>query len=58
MRDVPAGVLSIAEEEFDRLDAVADYDDLVREIVLAQAEQGQLFIVRIVFDEQDIAVAL
>ena len=57
MRNVAAGVRAVAEQEFDRLDAVAHHHDLVREIVLAQAEQRQLFVVPVVLDQQNVALA-
>ena len=50
-------VLAVAEQEFDRFDAVAHHDDVVRKIVLAQAEQRQLLVVRIVLDQQNVALA-
>ena len=47
------GVGPAAEEEIQRLFAVADHVNLVRQLVLPQRDQRQLHVVRVVLDQQE-----
>jgi hypothetical protein len=53
LRGIALGVSAGAEEEIDRLAAVASDDDFVREIDLAQRAQRKFLVGRIVLDEEN-----
>src|SRR4029077_17118763 len=52
--DVTERMRLLTEEEVERLRTVARHEDLVREVAGAEGPQGELHVVRVVLDQQDL----
>src|SRR5690348_11248358 len=52
--DVTQRMRLVTEKEVERLRAVARHEDLVREVAGAKGPQGELHVVRVVLDQQDL----